>query len=233
MRNNQRKQPNAYKHGVFSRPAIVPGEDGKEFDTLYSDLVEEWKPSGATEEEAVFSIAKAMWRKRRAQNFIEIQLVRNSNDPSHASYDENLGLTAFSAFLRVKPEVAFKDYAARCLRADKIDYLKRKFPRSNFNSTQEWVKALTDEIELMVPSETDDADHSMGKIGALFLSAATFTDEFFENELRLDERLDIMIDRAVKRLVQTKAMKQMLGQTDAERAKDRVRNFGAKKAANW
>jgi len=33
----------------------------------------------------------------------------------------------------------------------------------------------------------------------------------------LDERLDIMIDRAVKRLIQTKAMKQMLGQIGSER----------------
>jgi len=45
---------------------------------------------------------------------------------------------------------------------------------------------------------------------ALSLSAATLSDELFKQELVLDERLDAMIDRAVKRLMQIKAVKQML-----------------------
>ena len=35
-------------------------------------------------------------------------------------------------------------------------------------------------------------------------------EDLFKQELALEERLDAMIDRAVKRLVQAKAMKQML-----------------------
>lgn len=50
-------------------------------------------------------------------------------------------------------------------------------------------------------------------------SAASFTDDLFNRELVLDERLDAMIDRAVKRLVQTKAMKQALGQLEQAPAK--------------
>jgi hypothetical protein len=41
--------------------------------------------------------------------------------------------------------------------------------------------------------------------------------EFFEHELNLRERLDAMIARQVKHLIQTKAMKQMLRQTSAEK----------------
>jgi hypothetical protein len=61
----------------------------------------------------------------------------------------------------------------------------------------------------------------------LLQSSATLSQEFFKHELALDERLDAMIDRAIKRLVHTKAMKQMMGQTPTEQADDqftKVRN---------
>jgi hypothetical protein len=45
----------------------------------------------------------------------------------------------------------------------------------------------------------------------LLSRAAEFlTPDVFRQELAVDERVDAMIDRAVKRLVQTKAIKQML-----------------------
>jgi hypothetical protein len=41
--------------------------------------------------------------------------------------------------------------------------------------------------------------------------AGFFTLEVINEELAVEDRIDAMIDRAVKRLVQAKAMKQMLG----------------------
>jgi hypothetical protein len=55
------RHPNAYKHGVFASMAIVPGEDPREFEELHSALVEEWTPAGATEQDAVLTIAKGVW----------------------------------------------------------------------------------------------------------------------------------------------------------------------------
>jgi len=225
---NKWRLPNAYKHGIFSRTTIVPGEDPEEFQTLYSDLIREWAPAGATEEDAVLSIAKAIWRKDRAQKFLEVQVTKNFLDPSHPSYDKDLALISLAAVLRVSPDVGFEVYASHFLQADKVKYLTHKFPRSNFKSPQEWAEALINEIKFKLPPEFDP----MAKLGWLASAAATFTDDFFENEVRLDERLDIMIDRAVKRLIQIKAMKQMLGQTSAERVENQVRKIGVKKAAN-
>jgi hypothetical protein len=61
MRNQKSKHHNAYKHGAFSRYAIVPGEDEKDFEALYSALVQEWMPVGATESRTSSRIFLSGW----------------------------------------------------------------------------------------------------------------------------------------------------------------------------
>jgi hypothetical protein len=213
MKNTQKwKRPNAQKHGIFSATAILPGEEAREFEILQANLMQEWKPTGATEEDAVLSIAKAIWRKRRLQKFIEVQIRRNTVDPKHHSYVERNGLIGLLMHVHsASAETPFAEYAPLYLRADRIHYLENKYPLKSFKSYTEWREAIKDEVyrllETLRPlnSETEQID--------LLLDSATFfTDDHFRQELALDERLDVMIDRAVKRLIQTKAMKQLLGQ---------------------
>ncbi len=173
MPNQKLKYPNAHKHGVFAATAILPGEDQQEFEKLHSALVEEWMPAGATEEDAVLSIAKAVWRKRRVQRFLEVQLWLDPLDPSY------------------RP--SFRDYR---------------------------------EVHGLEPSTEPE------QITALRRSAETVSGELFKQELALDERLDAMIDRALKRLIQTKAMKQMLRQTGSEREHDQPRKIVAKRTSD-
>jgi len=129
------KRPNAQKHGVFAAPTILPGEDPREFAELLSGLVEEWAPVGPTEEDAVLSLAKGIWRKCRVQKFLEVELMKNILDPHHGSFSERLGLINFVNFMTAEPEEAFDLHAPRCLREYRIEYLKGKFPRGNFKST--------------------------------------------------------------------------------------------------
>lgn len=138
--------PTHKKHGVFAAATIIEGEDPQEFDELYSALVDEWMPKGATEEEAVSTIANAMWRKRRAHNFLEAQLTTNLLDPEHRSFDEYLGLLNFAAVMSHQPETAFEEWGSRLLRPDKIKHLREKVPRSNFTSAKEWAQAVINEI---------------------------------------------------------------------------------------
>jgi hypothetical protein len=221
MRNQKWKHHNAYKHGVFSRYAIVPGENKEEFETLYSALVQEWMPVGATEEDAVLSLAEAMWRKHRAQRFLGIQVAQNFCNPNHPSYDEYSALSNFAGLLRLQPEVAFEN-ASRALKPEMNSFLRQEFPRDEFASISEWAQAVVSEIEtVLLPEREPPQDPTGARPTTLLLSAATFTDEFVDQQLKLVERLESMIDRAVKRLVQIKVMKQMLGQTGTERTENR------------
>jgi hypothetical protein len=222
-------QSSAQKHGIFAATAILPGEDHGEFKKLLSDLLAEWTPNGPTEEEAVLSIAKAVSRKRRLlQKFLDVQVAKNQLDPSHKAFDISLGLRSLVPLLKFSPETAFDEYASRFLRPDKASFLKSKHPRSKYKSAEDWAKALIDEINAMpetqrLPAEAED-------VAKLLLSCEAVSHELFQQELTLDERLDVMIDRAVKRLIQMKAMKQMLDQTSAGRSADQPKRIESKTA---
>jgi hypothetical protein len=75
------KRPNAQKSGVFAEPLILPGEDPREFEAIHSALIEEWTPSGLSEESKVFGMADAEWRKLRSRRFAQSKAISNSLNP--------------------------------------------------------------------------------------------------------------------------------------------------------
>jgi len=214
-------------------------------------------PDGAAETEAVFSIANAIWRKRRAQLFLEVQLMKNSINVNHPSFDESLGLLGLAAAMIKEPETAFEKHATHTLRPDTINYLIQKFPPSKFETHSEWAQAIINEIKsVLLPQATAklaqltgelreppdelremDAVRLVDRVRELAKKIALFggpaaSGDLFERELVLNERLDAMIDRAVKRLVQIKAMKQMLGQASAKPAGDEKGKIAVRTRSN-
>jgi hypothetical protein len=141
------KRPNAQKHGVFSECPTIPGEDPREFQELHSALIDEWQPAGPSEEDAVFSLADLMWRKRRAQRFIQAKLKRDTFYAGSPAFDETRGLALFAHFVDLAPEVALESCGNLLLSPDRLSHLKQKFPRSNYQSTKDWAEAIQREIQ--------------------------------------------------------------------------------------
>ncbi len=56
---------NAFKHGLYSKQLILPGEDPAELDALRSDLRREHQPATTTEDILVNELAEHYWRLRR------------------------------------------------------------------------------------------------------------------------------------------------------------------------
>jgi hypothetical protein len=241
VRRPKRKQPNAQKHGVFSAAPTIPGEDPREFIELHSALIDEWQPVGPTEHEAVLSLADLMWRKIRSQKFVQWVLMRNTLDPHHPSFDEAQGLYHFVLELRCTPELNLEEAANRWLLPQQARHLKEKFSRSNFQSTSEWAGAVINEILTVLlpaiprfaPLESwEKVDSTMEKLRELaaethMAMAIAWAEKLFEEELNLRERLDAMIARQVKNLMQLKAMKQMLRQTSALREHEPPKRIAA------
>jgi hypothetical protein len=236
------KRANALKHGVFAINPTIPGEDVGEFIELYSAVIEEWQPSGPTEADAVFSLADLMWRKGRAQRLLRTSLIASTRNPHSPTFDERRGLDLFISCMRSEPETAFERHASVVLRADTISHLKQKFPRSNYQSTSEWAQAVIMEIESVLlpatPPSVEATEPGEGdwpeplrkmvvetQVGASIIHGK----EFFEHDLNLRERLDAMIARQVKHLIQTKGMKQMLRQAAAAREDEQPKKIAARR----
>ena len=118
-------------HGVFAEPLLLPGEDPREFEALHSALIEEWTPSGPSEQSRVFGMADAEWRKLRSRRFAQAKAISNSLNLKHPAFDETRGLITFGYLMCREPETAFAEHASDLLRADKIGCLNQKFPREN------------------------------------------------------------------------------------------------------
>jgi len=237
----KQKRPNAQKHGVFAVSPTIPGEDEREFIELHSDLIAEWQPSGPTEADAVFSLADLMWRKLRAQRFLQGELIANTYDIRSPSFDERWGLNIFICCLRWEPETAFERRASRILMADTISHLTQKFPRSNYQSTSEWAGAVIMEIEsVLLPAAPPSlAATEPGAcnwpepvrkmvVERQVAASIVHAKNLFEDDLNLRERLDAMIHRQFKHLIQLKAMKQMLRQTSPEREDEQPRKIAGR-----
>ncbi len=217
------KRPNAQKHGVFASAPIIPGEDPREFQELLAEVIDEWDPTTPSQRDAVFDLADTKWRKRRLKKAVQTELYVNTFDPAHHAFNEVWGFHMFLHHLQTRPERCL-DYAEKCLRRGNIYYLNRKFPRSNYQSTPEWVQAVRTEIlSVLLPavpgqrpeqelSDLEKAAHQWRTDQQVAASMAK-SRELLEYEAKETERLDARIARQVKFLVELKTMQQILAGT--------------------
>jgi hypothetical protein len=63
-----KKHP-ALKHAGYSAMALLPGESRADFEKLHADLISEFAPAGAYEDEIVADMAGLIWRKRNLATF--------------------------------------------------------------------------------------------------------------------------------------------------------------------
>jgi hypothetical protein len=208
MHDRNRKQPNAVKHGVFTQMTILPGEDVREFAKLRMDLIEEWNPTGPTEQDAVLTLAKGFWRKGRIQGFLLGKAVACSFDPTHPAYNEVSALRDFCGLLEIAPDLL--DKRLYMLSEDVRRHLEIEVPPKNFTSISARARAIQKEITSVLLPALERVEKPVEV--CLSESAEIVSMEDFQHEIALEERIDAMIDRATKRLIQIKAMKQMLGQ---------------------
>jgi hypothetical protein len=227
VRSRSCKRTNALKHGVFSDAVLIPGEEPREYEQLLAELMDEWKPAGPTLRDEVVELADLRWKRRRLRKFIQTKLIAGMFDPRCPPFNETWGLVSFTHYLRAEPETCFEQHASTYLRADKINYLKQKFPRSNYQSTSEWVEAVTKEIFAVLIPEIEEFDSpEPGKKAEEMMQAlrqwkadcqvaATImqANELLEYELKQSELLDARIARKIKSCFELKAMEEMRSKT--------------------
>jgi hypothetical protein len=219
IRSAKYKRPNALKHGVYATPALIPGENRKEFEELLAELLDEYKPSGPSLRHAVHCLADSMWRLRRLKKSVQTELYENTFDPHHPAFNEVWGFAMFIEYLRTEPEKCFGKIARKYLRPDKIADLEQKFPRVDYESAAEWANAVTTEIlSGLLPAKPQFEAPELGyradeleqalcewRTDQQVKGSIVYSRGLLEYELKETERLNAMIIKQTRHCAESKA----------------------------
>lgn len=142
-------------------------------------------------------------------------LTHRPNSDGRPRYDGKVSqLIGFSSSLYGMLDGQFLELMIGMLGGEPSVHLKREVPKGNYSSTSEWVQAVKREVdEVLLPrarAEIESPDHLATK-AAEFIT----TDRIIE-DITLEERLDAMVDRAMRRLAQMKFMKQISGSSERQ-----------------
>ena len=232
------RKPNALKHGAYSEIGLLPWEHPDEFQQLRREIWDELQPEGFLQEECAEDILHSKWRKRRlrtrrkleaaaALDKVENQVFREQPPPlsdtrlenfKHAmsqpsserrgpARDDYEHLLRFSASLYREIALPVLKFAIARLPHEFRDHLNAQVPQEKFDTTEQWVSAVKYEVDYvlmpMVRKRHPDPR------SYLDLAIKFLADDPLLEDLDVEDRLDAVADRALKRLFWLKTQKQL------------------------
>jgi hypothetical protein len=206
---------NAITHGAYAKDLLLPDECPEEFELLHRGLIEEWNPTGTLENHTVLTLAQYVWSKRRNERFYHEEAVdsryQNADEMRWIIYLTD-GLDGAETLEQATPFISKLPELYRA-------WMEEQVPRSKFDDDKSWIKCLRRRILGFAMQNERFAIATRHLTGKSHRSANLR--ELTAKKIAIDERLDACIDKAVKRLAQLKAFKQIVAeQTSAERTFD-------------
>jgi hypothetical protein len=175
------------------------GEDPLGFELLRTQLAEAYAPDGLDEENCIYQMAKSLFLKRdlptkrsRMKVVTEAETLNKFNDLLLANASESKIESALDSF-----------------RGELIDELRRRYPRRNYDSTEEWIEALKQvifcefmgrAIAMRYQEEQQPQEPAPGHL----------LPEMLERERAYEKQLDESYDHALDRLFKIKARKRQI-----------------------
>ena len=134
------RHKNAIKHGAYAQDCFLPGESGTSFDRLHQSLVDEWTPTGETENQLILTMARGHWNLRRAEEWGRDELLLVQELPRQREL-ELIKNVASRLAAGVKDATVVKCDIG-LLRDQYRRYIDSEFPRSNYKDPLAWIDAL-------------------------------------------------------------------------------------------
>jgi hypothetical protein len=211
---SKNKNQNAVKHGAFAEVVILPGEDVREFEELHQALINEWNPDGPAELDAVWTLTKCLWRKRRLARYQQNEVATWEDGESESRRrGQEKNDRDIKMLLRFVEDVesgslgsVTEENLETKLEIPWSEYYKIRFKRKDYASDSAWLASVVDDIKnWLTPNllELKRRDHP--KAEEVFCNG-----EYIARELALEERIDMMIDKAIKRICQIKTAKDVV-----------------------
>jgi hypothetical protein len=203
---------NAQKHGIYVE-FFLEDEDLEEFEGLHGGLIKEWQPFEPTEQRTVFDLAWYFWLQRRNERFHkeEIRLIQQ--------YATERDLANMEILQNALDDVEDEGDARMVIGAlPKVysTWIDRKFPRADYPDTKSWIEALKSLAMQRIMRIQANAVRLELSDQQTAIKKATSVCESMEAKIRRDERIDLQIDRKLKRLAVIRTLKQVIGMQKSE-----------------
>jgi hypothetical protein len=201
------KKRNALKHGTNAKEVMLWSERYEDYESLRAGLNQEYTPDGSTEEYLVQTLLDLRWRRQRLDRYGQISVqkrldkIRDDNQTSR--HIENLGALApeFNEADRVEKVEAILSRLAPLY----SNTIRSRWPLESGGDPAAWGAKIGKGLSSWKPPARHEGADEFVEIIDL---------ETFDEELARIERLDAMIERTIKRLMQIKTMKQMYGRLE-------------------
>ena len=201
------KKRSALKHGANAREVMLWSERYEDYDALRAGLDLEFNPSGSTEAYLVRTLLDLRWRRRRLDCYEQIAIqkqldkIREENETSH--HIENL--RSFASEFNEATSVEKVEAVLATLSPLYSNTIRRDWPLQTGEDPNTWGPKIAKGLLSWKPGPRHEQADEFVKI---------FDLDSFDDDLARIERLDAMIDRTIKRLMQLKTMKQMHGRLE-------------------
>ncbi len=195
------KKRNALKHGANATEVMLWSERYEDYEQLRAELYLEFSPSGSTEEYLVRTLLDLRWRRRRLDCYDQITMqkqlneIRENNERSHHIEEISEVVSEFECADTVeKVEAIFS-----ALHPDDSDLIRSLWPFEAGADPAAWGTKMREDVARWTRKRHEGPDEFV----------KVFDLDTFDDDLARIERLDAMIERTIKRLMQIKTMKQM------------------------
>ena len=198
---------NALKHGANAREVMLWSERYQDYEALRAGLDLEFTPSGSTEEYLVRTLLGLLWRRRRLecheQIVIQQRLDKIQAENEHSHHVDNL--RSFAPEFAKANSVEQVEAVLATLSPIYRNTIRNRWPFKTGDDPQKWGPKIAEGLLAWKPAPRHEQADEFVKILDL---------NEFDMALARIERLDAMIDRTIKRLMQLKTMKQMHGRLE-------------------
>lgn len=217
---SRQSKKNALVHGVYSSDVVLPWERAEDFNELLKGIRLDFMPNGTTEDDIVFEIAVLHWKKRRVNQAQQLAFLHSSV----ASEIEKSGRRSVSGIRRSLEALRLRDwhddgrFAAAVVGLSDVLTELASFVSSNKNSSMgklgSNVRSALNDIEALQPHiEAGATALAAEKLQAeKKVSDNTYSLDTIAQGYEMEERLDALIEKKVKRLIIIREFQRQYGQ---------------------
>jgi hypothetical protein len=217
----KKSNQSALVHGFYSSDIVLPWERAEDFQNLLEGIRLDFMPTGTTEDEIVFEIASLQWKKRRLYRSQQLAVLESpiAADIDNSGKRSVPGIHRFRKSQRLVktqfPAAVVNLSEAMTLIAESVAN-KKNPPLGKIGANLRGVARDVEEILSYIKSEEKPQPDEMHQ-----LDEKTRADEEASNNAYgldtigqdndMEERLDALIEKSIKRLIIVREFQRMYG----------------------